>query len=110
MPDGMTPENPQQPKSSIEEFRKAGPTPEQMKEWQGPIGQTPESAKAVMSGVDTLSGSLALGDGEGGGKEEQNGEEEERRSRQFYREGMTPTEILEKSHDKKQLIDAGRNL
>jgi len=36
MPDGsMSPEKPK-PKSSVDEFRKAGPTPEQMKEWQGP--------------------------------------------------------------------------
>ncbi|MFC1625582.1 hypothetical protein ACFL1Q_00870 [Patescibacteria group bacterium] len=36
MPDGMSPEKPQPQRSSVEGFIKAGPSEEQMKNWQGP--------------------------------------------------------------------------
>lgn len=54
MPDGMTPEQSQTPKSSIEELKKAGPSEEQMRQWQGPEwkSQPPDIRMQVGNGEE----------------------------------------------------------
>lgn len=54
MPDGMTPEQSQTPKSSIEELKKAGPSEEQMRQWQGPEwkSQPPDIRMRVGNGEE----------------------------------------------------------